>query len=461
MFSQSAKLLPVTRCVQYTAAEKCRRGCTSSLYITGDRGTESCIILSPYVNLNRRFEDTEALVKNVQSRGLNVDIPQLKSSWEQYQNLSKFKLQLDSEKSGSFAKLNAAKALHKPKVLNELKADYNAIKERLSSVKKELWDVERKAILGGLSLPNDIHPDTPSNNESEKIVHEFGQKPAVSDSCPSHLEVANKLGLIEYYDSSYYFLIDDAARFEMGISYFFQDKLKEIGYITMSNSDFGKSVVVEGVGLDPRDASSVFTLERDSDSKDPTARLHLVGGASLVSFSAFHTKTATNIKHLPLRYVAIGRHYNPDNNKGLHGLFSTWQSSAVETFVLAADKNMAMEEFKLCLKEIIDLYETLGYHFRVEYLPPASLKPWESLRASIQMFSKNMVKYIEVGSLSLCDDFISQRLLMCCEPASGKSLQFAHVISGTVVSVPRILGCVLEYNADSFELPPQVSAAIL
>lgn len=459
MFSQSARLLPVARSVQYTAAEKCRRGCTSSLYITGDLASESCIVLSPYVNLNRRFEDTEKLIKNLQSRGLTVDLPQLKSSWQQYENLKKFKLQLDSDKSANLVKFNAAKSSQKPKVLNDLKAELEKVKEKLNSVKKELWDVEKKAILGGLALPNDIHPETPLN-DCEKIVHEFGVKPDISGHSPSHIEIANKLGLIEYYDSSYYFLKDEAAQFEIGLSYLIQDKLKEIGFITMSNYDFGKSLVVEGVGLDPRDASSVFTLEKDSDSKDATARLHLVGGASLASFCAFHTKTVTNVKNLPLRYVAMGRHYNPNGDEELHGLFSTWQSSAVETFVAAADKEMAMEEFKSCLKEIIDLYETLGYHFRVVYLPPINLKPWESLRASIQMFSKNMAKYIEVGSLSLCDDYISQRLLICCETVPGKSAQFAHLISGTVVSVPRILGCILEYDSGGFKLPSEVLAAI-
>lgn len=459
MFSQTAKLLPVKRCVQYSAVERSSRGCTSSLFITGDKANESCSVLTPYIDLNDRFKDAASLVRNVQCRGMSVNIEQLQTSWTQFQNLKKYKLSLERERSSNAVKFKAAHG-QATRLVNELKAKGVSIKEKLKIVSKELWDVEKKAVVGGLSLPNDINPETPVNGEV-KVVHQFGEKPDDTQHSPNHIEIAEKLGIIEYYDSSYYFLKEKAAHFEMGISYLFMDSFKNFGFIPMSNSDFGKSIVVEGAGLDPRDASSVFTMEMESDSNDHNARLHLVGGASIVSFCAYHTKTITDVKNLPLRYVAVGRHYNPGNDKGLHGLFSTWQSSAVESYVVAADSAMALEEFKMCLQKTIALYESLGYHFRVEYLPPKSLRPWESLHASFQMYSANLKQYIEVGSWSLCDDYISKRLLMCCQTKPSEPLRFNHVISGTIVSVPRLLGCVLESNSGDFEVPAIVTAAIM
>lgn len=461
MFSQATKLLPVSRCVQYSAVERCRKGCTSSLYITGDKTSESCAVLTPYVELDARFKNVDKLMKNLSSRGINIDVKQLQASWDKFQTLRNYKLELEKVRLSTNAKIKSALA-QSSRNLDELKLEGMQIKDKIRIASKELWDVEKIAVIGGLSLPNDINPETPDGG-SEKIVHMFKQQPVTDNNVPSHVEIASRLGLLEYYDSSYYFLKDDAAHFEMGISYLFMDRFREIGFVAMSNSDFGRSVVVEGVGLDPHDATSVFTLEKESDLKDAISRLHLVGGASLVSFAAYHTKTITNTKNLPLRYVTMGRHYNPDDNKGLHGLFSTWQSSAVESFVVTSDKDRAMEEFNSCLKETISLYESLGFHFRVEYLPPKSLRRWESLRASFQMFSRNMNQYIEVGSLSLCDDYISRRLLMCCETPNkvGQPLEFTHVVSGTLVSVPRILGCVLEYDSDCFKLPANVIAAAM
>ncbi|XP_034250552.1 serine--tRNA synthetase-like protein Slimp [Thrips palmi] len=458
MFSKTAKLLPITRRVNYTIIEKCQRGCTSSLFITGDKARESCAILTPHVNLDVRFENLELLIENVKLRGMNIDIHQVKTSWHQYVALKDYISQLDKEKTEAVAKMKSAYS-NNPKLFKTYETEKDKVREKMSAASQELWNLERTAVIGGLSLPNVLNLETPVDGV-EKIVHSFGSKPVSSSDHPSHLEVAEKLGLLEYYDSSYYFLKDKAAQFEMGISYLFMDKFCDTGFVHMSNSDFGRSITVEGVGLDPRDAESVFILEKDSNAKDPLSRLHLVGGASLVSFCGYHAKTITHVKHLPLRYITMGRHYNPESSNGLPGLFSTWQSSAVEAFIASGDSIGAQEEFQLCLKKLISLYENLGYHFRVEYLPPMKLRPWESLRASVQMFSMSLQQYIEIGSLSLCDDFISQRLLMCCETNSEKPLGFTHVVSGTFVSVPRLLGCVLEYDGEKFSLPPKVMAAM-
>lgn len=458
MFSKTVKLLPISHRVKYSAIEKCQRGCTSSLFITGDKTHESCSILTPYVNLDVRFQNLESLIENIKLRGMRIDVHQLKTKWHQYVNLRDYKSQLDKEKTEVIAKMQSAGS-HNLKLVNTFVAEKEKVAEKISGVLKQLWDLEKTAVIGGLSLPNVISSETPVDG-SEKVIHNFGPTPETSANHPNHLQVAEKLGLIEYYDSSYYFLKDEAAQFEMGISYMFMDELCDAGFVRMSNSDFGRSITVEGVGLNPRDAESVFILEKDRDSKDPLSRLHLVGSASLVSFCGYHSKTITHAKHLPLRYVTIGRHYNPETREGLPGLFSTWQSSAVETYIAASDSDGAKEEFQMCLKKLISLYESLGYHFRIEYLPPMKLRPWESLRASVQMFSMSLQQYIEVGSLSICDDFISQRLLMCCESTPNQPLGFTHVVSGTVVSVPRLLGCALEYDLENFSLPPSLMAAV-
>lgn len=456
MFSQTVKLLPVTRCVQYTAVEKCRRGSSSSLYVTGDKANQSCAVLTPYIDLDERFKDTTTLSKNLESRGMRIDIQLLQKNWEQFKSLKKYKSDLSKTRSVILAKLRASKD-QQPRMIDDLKTESSSLGEKLQIASKELWAVERTACLLGLQLPNNIHPDTPPN-DTVKIIHEFGEKPICHEHICSHVEIAEKLGLIDYYDSSYYFLKGEAAHFELGISNFFMDELRNFGFIPMSNSDFGRSVVVEGVGFDSEDATSIFTLEKESDLKDAVARLHLVGGASLASFSAYHTKTSTRVKMLPLRYVAIGRHYNPGSDVGLHGLFSTWQSSAVESYILAADSNMAMNEFETSVKKTLEIYETLGYHFRIEYLPPKVLRPWESLRASFQMYSRNLKQYVEVGNWSLCNDYISKRLLICCERKAGEPSTFAHTVSGTVVSIPRLLGCILESDLENFKLPAQVEA---
>jgi seryl-tRNA synthetase len=188
-------------------------------------------------------------------------------------------------------------------------------------------------------------------------------------------------------------------------------------------------------------------------------RVHLVGGASLPSFCSFHAKQMIPVTALPLRLVAAGRQYTPNSQNldetDFSGLFGACQAAAVELFILTANElsNM-MDEFDRTVATITDMYKEFGFPFRVVYMPAQSLRLYESLRASFQMYSSCLQSYIEIGHVSLCDDYISKRLLIRYEVENKQ--RFTRIVSGTVVSVPRLLGCVLElhHEAESFRSIP-------
>jgi seryl-tRNA synthetase len=148
----------------------------------------------------------------------------------------------------------------------------------------------------------------------------------------------------------------------------------------------------------------------------------------------------------------MGRQYKPNTQSldgtNLSGLFEVCQASSVELFISTTDNfNMMMNEFDRTVAAVTEIYRELGFPFRVVYMPARSLKSYESLRASFQMYSSYMQSYIEIGNVSICDDYISKRLLIRYEVETKQ--RFTQIISGTVVSVPRLLGCVLELHNEA------------
>ena len=141
--------------------------------------------------------------------------------------------------------------------------------------------------------------------------------------------------------------------------------------------------MVEGSGLDHEDPAESFILADNADiENNSSSRLHLVGGASLVSFLAMHTKQLINPNNFPLRYFGTGRQYMPFPQKSTPiDLFTVCQSSAVQAFSLVKEAGSEdyKDEFENLLQKTIKFYEKLDIHYRIVMRSASELQSWESL----------------------------------------------------------------------------------
>lgn len=422
---------------------------SSALYMTGDEAKESFSVITPHIDGDVRFKEISSLKDNIDRRGLKMDVEKVQSLWNALRRVEKDKMILESRRIEIANKIKQIRGVNADsKEIDGLKLQGKLLRDDLKTTTKAVWELEKKAIPKILSLPNDLHTRTP--NSDLEVIFQYGEEPALK-TVESHLEIGKRLGILDYISPEWYYLKGQGAIFELGILDYFANEITNRNFIKFCNSDFCRSVVVEGCGLDHENPAETFILEdRDEilDIKDVN-RLHLVGGASLVSFSAFHAKQIVPASSLPLRLVAMGRHYTPDNQdqngNNLFGLFRVCQSSSVGLFVSATDDKSELDEFDRCVTMITEIYKKLEYPFRIVYLPAKDLKQYESLRASIQMYSLHFGSYVEVGHVSMYGSYISKRLLMRYE---ARELKFTHIVSGTAVSVPKLLGCLLEKHHD-------------
>lgn len=431
----------------------CVRGYGSALYMTGDEAKNMFSVVSPHIDIEARFKEMSALKRSVELRGMQVDVDSIKRFWEILKTVEADKITLENRRVDTAKKIKEIKEGNDDatKETEKLKLQGKLLREDLKVTTKAVWELQKKVMIRVLSLPNNLHPDTPS--EEEKIVSQFGNESSTKQT-ESHIRIGNKLDILDYVNPMCYYLKGEAAIFELCILDYFTEELCRHNFIKFCNSDFGRSVVVEGCGLNHEDSDVTYILQDTNDilcTKD-TNRLHLVGGASLPSFCSFHAKQIIPVTALPLRLVAMGRQYKPSahdlKETDFSGLFAVSQASSVELFISTTD-NMSnmMNEFDRTMAAVTDIYKALGFPFRVVYMPAGSLRSYESLRGSFQMFSSYLKTYIEIGHVSVSDDYISKRLLICYEAEPEQ--RFTRIVSGTVVSVPKLLGCILELHSEA------------
>uniref|UniRef100_A0A1B6CAB7 Seryl-tRNA synthetase n=1 Tax=Clastoptera arizonana TaxID=38151 RepID=A0A1B6CAB7_9HEMI len=426
---------------------------SSALFVTKDRETVYSVLI-PYLDCDQRFKNLGELKKNVHLRELNVNVEDLKDLWEFYKEWAVAKQVLERKRLEVVKDIKKAELIDdcvlKEKEMKRLMLQGKLLKEEFKNVAKTCNEIEDVVINPILNLPNDLHPNTPLN---DVVIKNFSEENNLENK--DHLTVGKDLNYVYYQNSVTYFLQNDAALFELAVGSFFKNKFISNNFSLFCNTDFAKSVLMEGVTLSPVNPSTSLLLKESEDNF--MRKLHLTGGASLFPFCAFHAKQTVISENLPLKYITVGRNYNPNRkNKFLEGLYSVWQSTSAEIFIAldSNDTNMNLE-FEKTLNILYQLYIDLGLKFRIVNQCAKLLHPWESFRSSIQIYSFTNEVFVEVGHLTIINDFISKRLRMCyCDEKQDK---FLKVISGTVVNIPVLLALCLERSKTKLLFPKVIN----
>ncbi|XP_068623367.1 serine--tRNA synthetase-like protein Slimp [Battus philenor] len=421
----------------------------SALFINGPKATDTFVYVTPHIDFPESIKNEQDIELNLLNRKSNVNLVKIKNLWLMYEELKNKKLDLEKRRAKLNKELeNLIKNAPADKEIEKLKIQSSLLKENIKKLKVPFWSAEEAAIVESLKLPNLLHSWTPLQNY--KIIYTYKTQP--NNNKKNHLEIGRNKNLLQFTNKENYYFKGDAALFELGAKFYFSKVLKDNDYIQFSNPDFVKSLVIEGCGQDHTNPSHSFILHHNEDSKvNLDNRLHLTGGGSLFSFFAYYTKNVLYSRVFPLKYFSMGRQYSPAKKEEI-GLFNVSQSSVVSMFIATREA----EECNAVLAEILEivkkLYSKLGYPFQLTVVPADRLQMWESLKIIIQMYSTSMKSYVEIANISVSGDFISKRLMFTY--TEDKQSKFPHVISGTILNVPKLLGCVLEQDSE-FHLPSE------
>lgn len=428
------------------------RGCNiqptrnSALFVSGAKATENFIYITPHVDFPERIQDKKALQKVLQKRKADIDLAKVEGLWQVYEDLNAKKAEYTKKKEELSQELGKL-IKNEPDSENtkKLKMQSDLIKENIKKLKVPLWSAEEAAMVEALKIPNNLHYRTPDSKNN--ILYSQLSRPKKEKN---HLRIGKLMNILDFKKNENYYLLGNGAMFELGAKFFFSKILKDKNFVQFSNPDFVKSLIVEGSGKDHTNPDVSFILHHNEDTKvNIDSRLHLTGGGSLCSFLAYHAKNVLPAKALPLKYFTMGRQYIPAAAEE-DSLFHVSQSSVVEFF--GASKTEQDQD--QLLDELIDTvklaYSKIGYHFRMSLVSADKLSMWESLRLSVEMYSTSLKDYVEVANVSVSGDFLSKRLMLTY--VENKENKFPHLVSGTLLNVPKFLACALEQD-EEFTVP--------
>ncbi|KAI4462796.1 seryl-trna synthetase [Holotrichia oblita] len=416
---------------------------SSALYITGDKASSNFVVLVPHIDFEERIENRVELEENIKLRQKRINLDKYLKYWEFYKHLHEKMLMLNGTKrviNEYIVELKKEPEKNKEEI-EKLQLHAKEAKDNYKNLRDYIYPVEEMAVLNVLSIPNVLDKRTPHTNHC--ILYNYLEKPV--QKARNHFELAVDSNLLYYLNPTFSVLENDAAFFEHSLINYFYDILLINNYVPTVNTSFTRSVIIEGCCVDYLDPKQVFTVYEE-DSKYSVSKVHFVGNANLFSFMAYFAKFSVQPNYLPLKFFTSGKQYYPLSKKNPpKSLLELNQYSTIDIFSITKNNEQDTENcFQDVIKIVKQMYDSLGYHYRLVYLPANELKDYETLRVAIQMFSSHLQTYVEVGNISLCGDYLSKRLLVTYN--EDKTRKYSNIIHGTLVNVQKVLACVLEYN---------------
>lgn len=294
-------------------------------------------------------------------------------------------------------------------------------------------------------LPNLPHAETPAGGEENNIVvRTFGEIPIFGFAAKPHWDIATDLDLIDFArgaklsGSGFVLYKGLGALLERGLIRMMLDMhIARHGYTEWSTPFF--------LSRDSMRASAhlaKFTPEMYHDAEDdlfalPTAEPALVN---------IHRDEILDGRDLPLKYVAYSPCWRREAGaagKDTRGLLRVHQFDKVE-MVKYTVPEQSDAELEMMLADATEILEALGLCYRVKLLAAGDLSFAAAKCYDVETYAPGVGAWLEVSSCSNCEDFQSRQAGIRFRREPGAKPEFAHLLNGSGLALPRIVATLLE-----------------
>jgi seryl-tRNA synthetase len=307
------------------------------------------------------------------------------------------------------------------------------------------------------NIPCKTIPDGVSS-EDNRIVKQVGIPRAFEFNPLPHWEIGEKLGILDFASgtalsgSNFPLYKGVGARLERALYTFMLDlHVEKHGYSEVSPPYLVKRECMLGTGQLPKLEGDMYLCEQDDLFLLPTAEVPLVN---------LHRGQLLDERVLPLRYVAYTpcfRREAGSYGKDTRGLMRVHQFDKVEmvAFTRPEDSYAALDEMLLHSEAVL---KALGLPYRVLELCAGEISFASAKTYDIEVWAAGVGKWLEVASISTCDDFQARRAGIRCRLKEGKGTFHPHTLNGSGVALARTYIAVLEnyQNSDGTVSIPNV-----
>ncbi len=335
--------------------------------------------------------------------------------------------------------------------------------DEIKRLDNELGELEKTQQDFMDALPNIPADDVVAGGkENNQVVRVFGTPPDFGFKPSHHVDIAERLQLIDYTrgvklgGNGFWIYRGDGALIEWALlNYFIEEHLKD-GYEMLLPPHILNYECGYTAGQFPKFRDDVFQLRND-DSEDFTHFILPTAETALVNLFRDEILDEADLPKKLFAYTPCYRKEAGSYRAEERGMIRGHQFNKVEMFqyTLPEKSDDALEELvdKACA-----LVEGLGLHYRLSKLAAADCSASMRKTYDIEIWIPSMDDYKEVSSASNAGDYQARRGNMRFRRQSTNRPEFLHTLNASGLATSRILPAILEQNqlADGTVRIPEV-----
>lgn len=336
--------------------------------------------------------------------------------------------------------------------------------DRISELDKQAAAAEAVREKLMLQLPNLPHESVNVGGSAADnvIVREVGEKPTFAFKPKSHVELCEHLKLVDFAraaklsGSGFILYTNWGARLERALIQFLLDlHTREHGYTEVSPPFVVGPHCLEGVGQFPKFADQYYGLA-EGDRSDALGKLYLIPTAE-TPVANIHREEILRESQLPIQYCAYTPCFRGEAGAagvGTRGMIRVHQFDKVE-LIKVVNPEHGYDEHEKMVTNAERVLQLLGLHYRVVLLCTGDMGFASAKTYDLEVWSPGQGSYLEVSSVSNCEDFQARRMNLRFKTESGEN-RFPHVLNGSGTALARLFVALVEtyQQADGSVLIP-------
>ncbi len=343
--------------------------------------------------------------------------------------------------------------------------------DRIAELDKTAAEAEAARDKVLLAIPNLPHESVPQGKSAEAnpVVRTFGEQPVFAFRPHSHVQICEDLRLIDFAratklsGSGFLLYTHWGAKLERAlIQYMLDLHTNEHGYTEVSPPFMVGPQCLQGVGQFPKFADQYYAVQEGLDAST-LGKLYLIPTAE-TPVANIHREEILPERQLPIRYCAYTPCFRGEAGAagvGTRGMIRVHQFDKVELVkIVKPEDGYAEQEGMLANAEKV--LQSLGLHYRVVLLCTGDMGFASAKTFDIEVWAPGQGAYLEVSSVSNCEDFQARRMGLRYKNEKGETV-FPHILNGSGTALARLFVALIETHqqADGSILIPKPLQAYL
>jgi seryl-tRNA synthetase len=397
--------------------------------------------------------------RRLRTRGEPITLDRILKLDEERRQIVGHVEQLKAQRNKASEEIGRLKREQKERDAENLIVEMGKIAEEIKSLDGKLSQIEHELNDLLARLPNLPHASVPvsSDKSDKKILREFGRKPEFSFPPKSHVELGERLKILDFpraariAGSRFPLYRGLGAMLEMAlVQFMLRYQVQQNNYIPIFPPFLGNAESFFAAGQLPKFADQVYFCPEDHLYLNPTAEILLTN---------LHRDEIVDDAELPLKYCAYTACFRREAGtygEEEKGLIRMHQFNKVELFKFTRPEE-SYTELDSLVEDAEDILKELKIHYRAALLPSCDLGQQSTKTIDLEVWIPSQNRYYEVSSCSNCEDFQARRGNIRFRRAKTSKPEYLHTLNGSGLATSRLFVAILENHQqpDSSVLVPE------